>query len=352
MKRFSIAILACILAGSFVTAFGQCGDAFDAQLCVYPITEADEQFKMDGEKSAFWDNWQSNDYIEMLPPGDCYPERCGFDDASDATITIKAAGTGKGLYVLSSVKDNTWVDRADAEDWGADAIDFYFDKMSAEDIWGCTDCLIGLYSSTLTYTTQQFQVWMGATGVPDGCRYAYYDDNLWSWQTVGVTWDAAKVLYGFQVDVIQDTDPTIKHQEWFFPWQSYGKGIEVGTTLDGMKLGFSGGYNDKDGDNVEPHCLRWLGKDPWAGDDNYWGNFILQAGMGTVEAVVSVDEPARAASVHAKPTAKVLSTELFNLQGQKIATEAVRSLPTGSMIMKRHTLADGSKVSEMHRIVR
>ncbi len=350
MKRFSVAIMACILAGSFVAAFG-CQDPFNSTLCVYPIPEADDQFAMDGAVSAFWDDWGSNDYIEMLPPGDCYPDRCGFTDASDATLTIKAAGTSKGLYVLSIVTDNTWVDRADAEDWGADAIDFYFDKMSADEIWTCTDCLIGLYESTLTYTTQQFQAWMGATGVPDGCRYAYYDDNLWSWQTVGVTWDAAKTLYGFEVDVIE-LSATEKAQEWFFPWQSYGKGIEVGTLLDGMKLGFSGGYNDKDGDNPDPDCLRWLGKDPWAGDDNYWGDFHLQAGMGEVEQAMSVDDRAGAASVHAKPTAKVMSTEFFNLQGQKIATEAVRALPTGSMIMKRHTLADGSKVSEMHRIVR
>ncbi len=280
--RVSAHIVVVLVAACAITrAHGQCSDPFDDQLCVYPVYEADTQFATDGQVSPFWSDWAARDYIEMNPPGSCYPDRCGFSGPEDAAIIVKAAGTSRGLYVLVEIHDNTWVDRADAEDWGADAIDFYFDKLSADDIWSCNDCLIGLYSSTLTYTTYQFQVWMGATGVPAGCRFAYYDDNLWSWQTVGVTWDAATALYGYEAEAIQ-VDMNTKAIEWFFPWGAYCKGLDEGTVLDGMRLALSGGYNDKDGDNVDPHCLRWLGKDPWSGDANYWGDLVLQPGMGIV----------------------------------------------------------------------
>lgn len=351
MRILCIAVAATMLAGSAATTFGQCEDPFDAVLCVHHVAVADEQFEMDGRVSDFWSNWESKDYVELIPPGDCYPVTCGFDDAEDATLSIKAVGTSKGLYMLASVKDNTWVDRADIDDWGADAVDFYFDKLSANDIWTCTDCLIGLYDAVFSYSTQQFQVWMGATGLPAGCRYAYYDDQLWSWQTIELTWDEAKNQYGYEIDVIQGDDPGIKQQEWFFPWQTYAKGIEVGTLLDGKRLAFSGGYNDKDGDNADPHCLRWQTKDPWQNDANYWGDLLLADGMGTVEAVMDV-KGAQAASVRAKPRAAVVSTEYFTLRGRRIARDALRSLPRGSMIMRRHRLADGTMVSEMHRVIR
>jgi len=291
-------------------SYGQtCGDAYDGNLCVYPAVGFPANIR-DGAVSDFWSNWSGKDYIEMIAPSDCYPGRCGFVGTDDAVITIKAAATSEGLYMLSEVKDNTWVDKASAEDWGADAIDFYFDAMDANAIWTCTGCLIGLYDSKLTYTTQQFQVWMGASAPPTGCRMAYYDENLWSWQTIGLDWVQLSVLHGIDIDIIS-IDATRKAQEWFFPWSKFGKGLAQGTMLDGLKLAFSGGYNDKDGDNTDPDCLRWLGKDPWAGDANYWGDFVIQPGVGSV-GVIPTNAPLSKAS-RGKETAG-----LYSLAGKRI----------------------------------
>ena len=53
-------------------------------------------------------------------------------------------------------------------------------------------------------------------------------------------------------------------------------------------MGFAGGYNDLDGDAPDHDALRWPnGKDPWIGDQNYWGDVMLDNGMGNVESVVA-----------------------------------------------------------------
>ncbi len=340
MKRFLAVAVAVAISGAAFSTFGQCDDPYDANLCVYPTTEAAISFARDGAASSFWSTWGSNDYVEMIAPDDCYPDRCGFVGTDDAILTIKAAATSVGLYLLSTVTDNTWVDRADAEDWGADAIDFYFDKDDANTIWTCTGCLIGLYDSKLTYNTQQFQVWMGAAAPPAGCRLAYYDDNLWSWQTLGLDWNQLALLYNIEIDVVTTgLGANQKAQEWFFPWVTIGKGaIAAGTILDGMKLAFSGGYNDKDGDNTNPDCLRWLGKDPWSGTANYWGDFEIQD--ATPDLVVE--------GVAVRPNSNTLRpavaasrgpADFYTLQGKKIAGGNLGRVNAGAVVVQRSTNA-------------
>ncbi|MBD3239919.1 MAG: hypothetical protein GF331_04985 [Chitinivibrionales bacterium] len=356
MKTTTTLLAALVAVLAATTAHSQCDDPRDAVLCVHKLSDTEEgQFDHTSDAiSAFWSDWAGKDYIELIPPDDCYPDRCGFTDPSDATITIKAAGTPKGLYLYLEVQDNTWVDRADADDIGADATDLFFDKMSADEIFTCTDCLIGLYSTTLTYTSQQFQVWMGATAPPAGFVYQCYDEQLWSWQATGLTWEAAAIIHGFRAKVVT-VDPTHKTQEWFLPWQKFGKGIDIGTDLGGMRVAFAGGYNDKDGDNPSNHCLRWPNKkDPWAGDAqevNYWGDLLLPADMGNVVQVVDDSNPVIGSSdgAGAVSTAEVVKTELFSLTGQKITREALNRLPAHTLLLKRYELTDGSHRTEMTR---
>lgn len=333
MKRVFAATAMVAMTGAMFASFGQCGDNYDANLCVYQTTEAEIAFARDNQASGYWSNWTGKDMVEMIAPDDCYPGRCNFVGTDDAIITIKAAATSVGLYVLSVVTDNTWVDRADADDWGADAIDFYFDKDDANTIWTCTGCLIGLYASKLTYNTQQFQVWMGASAPPAGVRLAYYDDNLWSWQSLGLDWNQLAVLYNIEIDVVTSgLGANQKAQEWFFPWIHYGKGLAVGTVLDGMKLGFSGGYNDKDGDNTAPDCLRWLGKDPWDGTVNYWGDFEIQSTGLTVNPV-SVRPNSNNVRQNLSATKGV--SELYTLQGQKITGSAMNAAKASALVVQR-----------------
>jgi len=330
MRHAFAVVLACFVFGSVSMSYGQCTDPYDANLCVYPVTNAPANIR-DGVISAFWNDWGGKDYIEMIAPDDCYPDRCGFVGSDDALLTIKAAATNIGLYVLSTVTDNTWVDKASADDWGADAIDFFFDAMDANAIWTCTGCTIGLYDSKLTYTTQQFQVWMGASASPTGCRMAYYDEILWSWQTIGLTWNELSVLYKIEIDVI-NIDATHKAQEWFFPWTAYGKGLAIGTNLDGMKLGISGGYNDKDGDNANPDCLRWLGKDPWSGTVNYWGDFVLQSGIGAVDTNTSAINQRSFFSTRFNTVNR--PSDFYTLQGKKVATGTIGNVVKNAVLVK------------------
>ncbi|MBD3239918.1 MAG: hypothetical protein GF331_04980 [Chitinivibrionales bacterium] len=353
MKRFSVAITACILAGSLATAYGQCDDPLDAILCASALTPTQEaQFDASStDPSPFWADL-TGDYVEVIPPGDCYPDACGFTDASDGQMLLKAAATSKGLYFYAEVQDNVWVDWSGGDSYGDDSVDLYVDEMSADDIWNCTDCLIGLYDSKLTYTTQQYQVFMGGTSIPTTFRRAAYDPMLWSWQTLSLDFATAKTMYGFEVKVVS-AGANKKIQEWFFPWQTMGDGIEPGTDVSNTRFGFCAGYNDMDGDNVSPDKLRWPNqKDPWAGDANYWGDILTPADLGAVEAVVAVDGRSVNSGAGHVARADLIETELFNLQGQKISDDALRLLPKGSLIMKRHTLSDGSKMHEMHRIVR
>lgn len=347
MTKCTAAFVLCLIVAAG-TALGQCEDPFDEVLCVAGLTPAEESSfsPTDGKLSDFWkdENWGSKDYIEMLPPGDCYPDRCGFDGGEDASFIVKAAATGKGLYVLAIAKDNVWVDRADAEDWGADAADLYFADLSSQEIATCTDCLIGLYSSALTYGTQQMQVWMGATSLPSGFRYAYYDENLWSWQTVELDWGAAKTLYGLEVEVVL-VDANTKVQEWFFPWQRFGGGIAVGTALGGKKLAFSGGYNDKDGDNPDPHCLRWLGKDPWTIEDGetYWGDLLLADNIGSVEAVLDVKHAPSATRAPIRYGSG--RGELYSLTGRRLPAAAAGAAAPRGVVVHRTIGSDGAAAS-------
>jgi hypothetical protein len=286
----------------------------------------------------------------MIPPDDCYPGRCNFvGGETDAMLTIRAAATERALYLYAAVQDNVWVDWPGGDSYGEDSVDLYFDKMTADEIWNCTDCLVGLYSSKLTFTTQQFQVFMGGSSVPAEFKLQHYDDALWSWTGVALTWANAEVIYGFRTEII-DVDATHKTQEWFFPWNFFGKGIPVGTPLGGKLFAFSGGYNDMDGDNASPDCVRWLETDPWDGEQNRWGDLQLDATLGGAEHVGINDLPDAGARVTS--TASVKSTQFFTLKGEKLTEAAVRTLPAHTIVVKRHVLSDGTSRSEMTRIVR
>jgi hypothetical protein len=333
MKRLFAAVLVCALSGTMFVSYGQCDDPYDAVLCVRNINDQNPPTDIrNGVAESFWTGW-TGDYIEMIPPGSCFPDRCGFTGADDATLTMKAAATDKGLYLLSNVRDNTWVDRASADDWGADALDFYFDGQSADEIWNCTTCRIGGYCVLCTYNTMQFQVWMGASAPSPGCRLAYYDEMQWSWQTLGLDWTMLESIHKIQVDIIT-VDGNNKAQEWFFPWEKVGLGaLPVGTPLANVRIAFSGGYNDKDGDNVDPDCLRWIEKDPWDGTINQWGDFLLDANMGSVQEVNVAVRPQTAN--RGSLTASNMPSQLYTLRGEKIANGALNRVSTGAVMVQR-----------------
>ncbi len=315
-----MAACAVTVAVAVVNVCAQCDDPYDQVLCAYDIGDAGSGYARDGAVSAFWGNWAGRDRMELIAPDNCFPERCGFVGTDDASLTIWAAVSQDGVYLLCTVEDNTWVDRADATDWGADAIDVYFDHDDAGEIWNCSGCKIGLNESLLTYSTQQFQVWMGGLQQPAGCRYATYDEALWSWNTLEMSWEDLAAQIGIQVDVFAD-GATRKVQEWFIPWEAYGKGVPEAERQAGFRVGLSGGYNDKDGDNTEPDCLRWLGTDPWDGTTNTWGDMVVPA--------LSVRGPVARARAQSRGTETI---GLYSLRGERIAVGRLESV-SGSVVV-------------------
>jgi hypothetical protein len=346
MNRIAAMMMLCVLARTGVTS-AQCDDLADANLCVYTLTSTDEAAfsAADGAVSSFWNApaWTSRDQIMLVPPDNCMPGQCNFaGGASDASITIRAAATARGLYLYAAVQDNIWVDAAAADDLGADCVDLYFAQESAATSFSCPDCLIGLYESELTYTTQQFQVWMGGSAIPAALRFAHYDGSLWSWTTTNPTWAEARTARGIEVEVVQ-VDATHKVQEWFLPWETYGSGIAAGTDISGQRLGFSGGYNDKDGDNASADCLRWLGKDPWVGKGvtNYWGDLQLPADLGTVQSAMAA-RPRRVSSRAGIAESGVCGREYYSLTGRRLALGARQHAAGAGIVVERELTAGGA----------
>jgi len=345
MSRSITLVLGAVLMVARLS-LGQCDDPFDGTLCVYTLTPAQElEFSaVDGAVSPFWAD-MTGDHLDLIPPDDCAAGSCNFTGVDDASMLVKAAGTRKGIYLYVAVTDNVWVDWSGGDSYGDDSVDFYFDALDANTIFTCTDCLVGLYNSTLSYTTQQFQVFMGAASIPTQFRFAYYDVEFWSWQTLTLTWANAKALYGFEAEIVS-VDGVTKVQEWFFPWEKFGGGLALGSDITNRRFGFCGGYNDMDGDNTSPDKLRWPeAGDPWAGDAqtlNYWGDFLTDGSIGTVYEV-SVNRP----TMSARPVegGRVASTEYFTLDGQRIAAEAVRAGRVSGPVVERQTLSNGRAVT-------
>jgi hypothetical protein len=321
--RLAVAAAAGVLCAGQV--FGQCDDQFDNVLCVSTIAPAQAaQFSAtDRQVAGFWAGL-SGDYFELIPPDNCLAGMCGFSGQSDGTFLVKAAGTSKGLYLYVEVQDNVWVDWSGGTSYGDDSVDLYFDKLDANTIWTCTDCLVGLYDSRLSYTTQQMQVFMGASAPPSTFRFAYYDPNQWAWVTVDMTYADARAVHGFEVEAVT-VDATHKVQEWFLPWDTWGtEGLAPGTPLAGLRLGFAGGYNDMDGDNPNPDCLRWpLGGDPWTSDQNYWGDMLLASDMGTVEAHSTARAVRPAAMARAAAAPGGVPGAAYTLRGERMPSLSV-----------------------------
>ncbi len=361
MKCAHFAIAAFIFGGVVATAYGQCDDARDDVLCVSRIDAAAAAGfdASDGQLSAFWNSLEG-DYFELTPDNAQYCDTgsCGFTDPADGKLYVKAAATNEALYIFFEVQDNVWVDWTDPNSYGDDSVDMYFDEMSGEEVWNCTDCHAAPYGARMSYNTQQFQVFMGASSVPTELRMSYYDEASYSWvhrDGLNVfTFDEIKEKIGLEVEVVE-TDATHKVQEWKFPWTGIGGGgLTDGTDIGGRLLAFAGGYNDKDGDNDQPHKLRWPGpRDPWLTADhetlgNQWGDLKVPEGIvvGAEDSVLPRAGRVTAAALEGA------STQMYTLTGQRVTGERLSNGTAASLLVQRQVLKDGSVVTNRMHIAR
>lgn len=211
------------------TTFGGSGSVptannSDASLIAYKLTAVQESgfSRTDGSLSAFWGSWGGRDSILLVPPAGCYVGRCGFTGGSaDAQLVVKAAAGTAGLYLCFIADDDEFVDRGGTGDWSADAIELFVDQISADSIFGCVGCLIGLYASTLTYTSTNVITWLGRTAPPADVLYKCYDENLWSWQEAVLTYANLQTLLGWHLEPVSISGSR-KAVEVLIPWAKLG----------------------------------------------------------------------------------------------------------------------------------
>lgn len=241
----------------------------DAVLVAYGLTaEQEKQFKpADGAISPFWAAFDStHDRIAMTQ------RRNGTDGAgfavvinNDAGLTIKAAHSAAGLYLLFETTDNRWVDVANENHYfNYDALDVLLDSRSADEI--CTGDVNSTFLNRfwgLTLTTMQYQVAYGEHTPP--ANYKRNGPMPWDFAYEFVPIAESAKRYGMEIDVIT-IDKYHRAQEWFIPWSQVGAGLDTEPDT-GARIGFAPGYNDFDpGEYLPGHSggLRWLkGTSPW-----------------------------------------------------------------------------------------
>ena len=355
MKKVVAGILAGALTASMAIAQFPV-DPGDDLLLVYRMPDnVAAQYEPNGTSVLdYWSDWDGRDYIHMTPTATfSYPGRDHWTGPEDASMIIKAAGSPAGLYFYVEVSDNVWVDKVPGEmGWAMDAVDLYFDSKSSDAIKaGGADIMVNpAYGWALTYTTQQYQVWMGATALPTTFMLNYYDDLYWTWSYNEVEFSAAAARFDGMSMKVVSLDANTKAQEWFIPWSWVGTG-GISNLAQGTKIGFSGGYNDMDGDGAEVKCLRWQRYDPFAGGDeegqisnnalDSWGDMVI-----VEEITVGTTLPTAGRVID---NARVVERGLYTLDGQRIAASNAASVRNHSMVIERSVLTDGTVSSRMVR---
>jgi len=333
-------------------SFAASSDPNDEILLFYPLSEAEQtSFSTDdGIVSSFWTtNWIDRDYIDMTTALNSNPNSAPWSGSDDARITIKAAASPEGLFFYCKVTDDIWVDPVSGTGaWKYDAVDLFFDNKTSEEILagGSSIMVNPAWKWALTFTSQQYQVWMGSAALPTTFAFNYYDNLFFTWSQNTVSFDQASLHYdGMKMEIIIE-DNTNKVQEWFIPWSWVGTGGISGPINQGKRFAFTGGYNDMDGDGSSVGEIRWKNIDPFGGGNSLeehaasWGDLEAAEDLQTgIYAPLQRSTRLKSASVGTK--------EFFNLKGERIRrrshNDGYESRFTGITI-ERSTLQDGNSL--------
>jgi hypothetical protein len=190
--------------------------------------------------------------------------------------------------------------------------------------------------------------------MPTRFKFNYYNQVYWDWYYTFYSFEEAETnLNGMAMEAIV-VDETHKAQEWFLPWAQLGNGGVIGL-LDGRRFGFTGGYNDSDGDGKFVNCLRWKNMDPYQGPtriaeaellfETTWGDLHMAEGIGVSD--WDTRKPPRVIDPRrpfAAPGLNVQSVEYFTLQGRKLTPEAAQRMLRnhGAALVQRVLLQDGT----------
>ncbi len=276
-------------------------DSDDRVLVAYGLNmEQEKQFSAnDAKVSAFWALIdEQKDYINLTQRNNAAPDAAfNFVLTHDCNMIVKAAYGADGIYLLYEINDDNdvaWPNQLTATEneqfyLNFDVVDVLMDSRSITSISlpENKDLFISK-SFGLTSTTRQYQIACGTENErPSGFKRALADP--WDFHATYFSFENARNQFGIEVENIK-TDHFYKAQEWFIPWREYGDGLP-GEPDAGTRLGFSPGFNDRDGGEHFPpgvtssggsvkasNALRWIGKtNPWGSSQPpyAWGEIEL-----------------------------------------------------------------------------
>ncbi len=261
-------------------------DPSDAVLVAYGLSPAEEKgFAVDGKVSAFWDLFGEQQDRVVLTGEQHLAERGetweSFGGDGDARMTVKAARSRAGLYLLFVVEDDQWAPPHEIDD----AVDFHLARLSSQEIWDSDPAKVFVKpeSFALVLLGDQFQVNLGTEGHAPTNIYRNFPDP-WDVNRSEDELAVARERYGIAVD-FKTLGPDRKALEMLIPWDYVGVGGSGQEPPTGTTFALSLGYNDGDPAQHEPgqyDRLRWSSRlDPWwvAGEDgpnpSPWGDLAL-----------------------------------------------------------------------------
>ena len=223
--------------------------------------EQEQTFAPEGKLSAFWDAVGAqpgqvtmtveNSLVAPAPkPG-------------DVSLTVRAAHSRAGLYMLFLVEDGEWAPARDLDD----AVDFHLARTSSKEIWAADPArtFVKPESWGFVLCEMQYQICMGNDAAPATTISRNFPDP---WDVPSVTDDYAAAAQKYGIIVKHVTlAPARKALELFIPWRWVGNGGDMDEPAVGTRLGLALGYNDRDPSVQavgQASSLRWPNKtDVW-----------------------------------------------------------------------------------------
>jgi len=244
--------------------------------------EQERQFGTGDGLSPFWREFtEDHDTAELTVQENLAKQGEVWETAGergDARLSVRAARSRAGLYLLFEVGDDQW---APAEGL-LDTLDFHLARRSAEQIWDAdpADVFVKPESWAFALAGCQYQLHVG-DGERKVCRNW---PDPWDIARRELSPDEAAATYGIVARVVELSEHR-RAAEMFIPWDWVGSGRPMGEPGTGTCLGLSLGYNDHDPDRHgagQFARLRWNNRlDPWwqAGRDgpnpSPWGNLRM-----------------------------------------------------------------------------
>jgi hypothetical protein len=269
------------LPGSNSTSMVPAAKEADSVLIAYELLPGMEaQFDQNpGSVTPFWNSSRTPNQVNphLTPEKEASNNRnyYVYKDEFDAQAIIKAAYCTKGLYLYFKIFDDQYPGRLDTNWWNNDAVDFFIDPFSPQELNSDPDRHFPVRNNSLTLSCIQFQ----APFLKDGGLDTIYVnsspagklDNATKMQPVQYRKFARNEAFkrlGVKVKSVV-LSPNLRVQEWFIPWEIINR--QSKKNAPGTAFGFVACYNDIDtvnADNYPKSGKYSFGKITWGGRGN------------------------------------------------------------------------------------